>query len=72
VREFSNQKLFELIQAANYLNIKDLLDITCQRVADMIRGKTPEELRKLFNIDIEKEFTPEEAEEVKREGLWTW
>ncbi|KAK2966820.1 hypothetical protein RJ640_026501 [Escallonia rubra] len=36
--------------AASYLNIKSLLDLTCQTVADMIKGKTPEAIRKTFNI----------------------
>ncbi|GMP32059.1 hypothetical protein CsSME_00005992 [Camellia sinensis var. sinensis] len=30
--------------AANYLNIKSLLDLTCQTVAGMIKGKTIEEI----------------------------
>ena len=38
--------IVEFFQAANYLNIKSLLDLTCQTVADMIKGKTPEEIRK--------------------------
>ncbi|KAG5582016.1 hypothetical protein H5410_052643 [Solanum commersonii] len=40
----------ELVEAANYSNIKSLLDLTCQTVADMIKGKTPEEICKTFNI----------------------
>ncbi|KAK9941626.1 hypothetical protein M0R45_007328 [Rubus argutus] len=62
--------LFDLILAANYLNIKGLLDLTCQAVADMIKGKTPEEIRKHFNI--KNDFTPEEEEEVRRENQWAF
>eukprot|EP00735_Rhodelphis_limneticus_P003622 TRINITY_DN15111_c0_g1::TRINITY_DN15111_c0_g1_i1::g.24933::m.24933 TRINITY_DN15111_c0_g1::TRINITY_DN15111_c0_g1_i1::g.24933 ORF type:complete len:154 (-),score=31.53,sp/Q9LNT9/ASK4_ARATH/58.39/1e-58,Skp1/PF01466.14/1.2e+03,Skp1/PF01466.14/3.3e-40,Skp1_POZ/PF03931.10/3.1e-22,Skp1_POZ/PF03931.10/5.1e+03,Myb_DNA-binding/PF00249.26/0.084,Myb_DNA-binding/PF00249.26/1.7e+02,Med15_fungi/PF05397.7/5.7,Med15_fungi/PF05397.7/4.2,Med15_fungi/PF05397.7/1.4e+03,BTB/PF00651.26/0.092,HHH_5/PF14520.1/1.1,HHH_5/ len=60
--------LFYLILAANYLNIKSLLDLTCKTVADMIRGRTPEEIRQHFNI--KNDFTPEEEEEVRRENAW--
>ncbi|KAL1810983.1 hypothetical protein DCAR_0623082 [Daucus carota subsp. sativus] len=62
--------LFDLILAANYLNIKSLLDLTCQAVADMIKGKTPEEIRKTFNI--KNDFTQEEEEEVRRENAWAF
>ena len=62
--------LFDLILAANYLNIKSLLDLTCQTVADMIKGKAPEEIRKTFNI--KNDFTPEEEEEVRRENQWAF
>ncbi|CAN1226650.1 SKP1-like protein 1A [Linum perenne] len=58
------------LTSANYLNIKDLLDLTCQTVADMIKGKSPEEIRKIFNI--KNDFTPEEEEEVRRENQWAF
>ncbi|AES62449.1 SKP1-like protein 1 [Medicago truncatula] len=62
--------LFDLILAANYLDIKGLLDLTCQIVADMIKGKTPEEIRKTFNI--KNDFTPKEEEEVRWENQWAF
>ncbi|ESK89871.1 scf complex subunit skp1 [Moniliophthora roreri MCA 2997] len=61
------EMLFEIILAANYLDIKSLLDIGCKTVANMIKGKTPEEIRKLFNIN---EFTPEEEACIKMENKW--
>ncbi|KAL5699635.1 SKP1-like protein 1A [Ranunculus cassubicifolius] len=62
--------LFDLILAANYLNIKSLLDLTCQTVVDMIKGKQPEEIRKIFKI--ENDFTPEEEAEVRKENQWAF
>lgn len=51
------ETLFELILATNYLDIKPMLDMTCKNVANIIKGKSPEEIRKTFNIN---DFTPEE------------
>lgn len=60
--------LFSLILASNYLDIKPLLDLTCQTVANSIKGKTPEQVRQIFNI--KNDFTPEEEEQVRRENEW--
>lgn len=60
--------LFELILAANYMDIKPLLDLTCAKVASLIKGKTPEQIRRTFNI--ENDFTPEEEEAVRQENKW--
>ena len=60
--------LFEVILASNFFSIAELLDASCKTVSDLIKGKTPEELRKTFNI--KNDFTPEEEEQVRRENEW--
>lgn len=60
--------LFELVAAANYMDIKPLLDLTCATVASMIKGKTPEEIRRTFNIT--NDFSPEEEAQVREENKW--
>ncbi|KAK1355953.1 hypothetical protein POM88_049209 [Heracleum sosnowskyi] len=64
------ETLYDLILAANYLNIKSLLDLTCQTVAEMIKGRSPEEIRKKFNI--KNDFTPEEEEAIRKENAWAF
>lgn len=62
--------LYALVAAADYLKVQGLLDLTCKSVADMMRGKTPEQIREVFGI--ESDFTPEEEEQVRRENAWAF
>ncbi|KIV91644.1 E3 ubiquitin ligase complex SCF subunit sconC [Exophiala mesophila] len=66
--QVDQEMLFEIILAANYLDIKPLLDVGCKTVANMIKGKSPEEIRKTFNI--QNDFTPEEEDQIRRENEW--
>ncbi|KAK7363602.1 hypothetical protein VNO77_05750 [Canavalia gladiata] len=58
--DVDHQTLFNLVLSSNYLNMQSLLDLASNKIADIIKGKTPEEIRKFFNI--KDEFTPEEQE----------
>ncbi|KAL5206089.1 hypothetical protein ABZP36_034298 [Zizania latifolia] len=62
--------LFDVMMAANYLNIKGLLDLACQRTADLMKGKSPEQIRQTFGI--KNDFTPEEEEAIRKENAWAF
>ncbi|CAF0965713.1 unnamed protein product [Rotaria sordida] len=57
--KIDQNSLFQLLLAANYLDISKLIDIICKTVADMMNGKTTEQIRETFKIP--NDFTPEEA-----------
>jgi S-phase kinase-associated protein 1 len=60
--------IFGLILAANYMNIKSLLDLSCAKVSSLIKGKTPEEIRRTFNI--KNDFGTEEEKKMREENEW--
>lgn len=62
------QSLFQLILAANYLDIRTLLDMCCRTVADSVLGKTPKEIYAQFGVA--QELTAEEEAEIRRDNPW--
>ncbi|EEF46489.1 SKP1-like protein 4 [Ricinus communis] len=72
VKEVSGDQvmIFDLILAANYLEIQFLLDLLCKAVADLMNGKTVDKIRKMFNIV--NDYTPEEEAEVRKENEWAF
>ncbi|GFP89056.1 skp1-like protein 4 [Phtheirospermum japonicum] len=62
--------IYCVILAANYLNIKSLMDLTCDTMANMIKGYTVEQVRGFFGITTD--FTPEEEDQIRNENPWAF
>ena len=72
-KEFFNMDqaaLLQLIHAANFMNMPDLLLTACKTVANIIKERTVPEIREYFHI--ENDFTPEQEEHVKQSKLIDW
>lgn len=66
--DIDNEMLFELILGANYMDIKPLIELGCAKVASMIKGKSPEEIREKFKIS--NDFSEEEKQRIAEENKW--
>ena len=53
--EFINKQtkkiIFQIILGANYMDIKSLLHLGCAKIATLIKGKSPEEIKKILGED---------------------
>ncbi|XP_010420777.1 PREDICTED: SKP1-like protein 1B [Camelina sativa] len=58
------------ILAANHLCIDSLIDLACQAVADMIKDKTPYQIRKDFNI--KGDYTSAEENDIIEKNKWAF
>ena len=65
IKNYSLETCFQLIQAANYLAINSLIDLGCAWMTCHIKDRTPEFIRKTFNI--ENDFTEEEEAQLNEE-----
>ncbi|KAL7274201.1 hypothetical protein RUND412_002899, partial [Rhizina undulata] len=66
--QVNQEMLFELILAAKYFDIEPLLYVGCKTVANMIKGKSQDNIRKTLNI--ENDFTPEKEKKIRLENEW--
>ncbi len=66
--DVDQEVLFELIVASNWMDVKNLLELGCAKVATMLKDKTPEQIRKTFNIV--NDFMPAEEEQIRAENKW--
>lgn len=57
--------LFALMLAANYLEMKKLLEVCAKHVAFLIKDKDAAGIRELFGL--KPAFTPEEEEELRQQ-----
>ena len=56
-KELENPMVFDLLTAANYMQIKPLLDLACLTVTFELAGKNAEQIRDILNLPV---LTPEE------------
>ncbi|KIK63416.1 hypothetical protein GYMLUDRAFT_163098 [Collybiopsis luxurians FD-317 M1] len=59
----NKETLFKIISAANYLDIKPLLELGCKAIALTIKGMSTKEMRQFFGVV--NDFTPEEEVSIR-------
>ncbi|TKW42269.1 hypothetical protein SEVIR_1G373200v4 [Setaria viridis] len=68
VEGLSADDLYDLLLAANHLSIQGLIDVVCQRAADMIKGKTTQQIRDTFNLP--NDLTPADEAKLRQQRAW--
>lgn len=49
INGLSKKAVFQVILGANYMDIKSLLHLGCAKIATLIKGKSPEEIKKILS-----------------------
>ncbi|CAG2107861.1 unnamed protein product [Medioppia subpectinata] len=62
--------LFDIIAAANYMDIKGLVEVGAKHICAKIKGKTCTEVREM--LKIHNDFTPEEEAAIHKENEWIY
>lgn len=62
--DVEKEMLIDLVLAANLLDIRGLLEDSCQAVADLIGSRSPTEIRELFNCPDQSSTSLDEQSEL--------
>lgn len=68
INPLSPKALVELVRAANYLDVIGLLNLGCIKLAQIISGKTIEQVREMFGI--RNDFSGDEEEQIREINRW--
>ena len=57
------ETIYNIMVAANFFDIKSLVDLTAAKIASMIRGKSPKEIRDILKINNESKIIDNKIED---------
>jgi len=61
INKMSKKVIFQVILGANYMDLPSLLHLGCAKIATLIKGKSPEEIKNI--LSDESNEVPEEAKD---------
>ncbi|KAJ1721913.1 hypothetical protein LPJ53_003633 [Coemansia erecta] len=61
-------QLLDMANLADWLKVEKLMDVACKKIAGMVRNKSAEDIRKMFNIV--EDFDEKELEQIRKENEW--
>ncbi|MCD7456609.1 hypothetical protein HAX54_032328 [Datura stramonium] len=64
------EELFDVIMAANYLSIHELMELCCQSAADRLKNKSVRAVREMLKIT--NDLTEEEEKEIINDAPWAF
>jgi len=54
INNMSKKVIFQVILGANYMDVPSLLHLGCAKIATLIKGKSPDEIKQILSDDTEK------------------
>merc|ERR1711964_696544 len=66
INKQTKKVIFQIILGANYMDIKSLLHLGCAKIATLIKGKTPDEIKKILGDDEDGADTKDDGRRRRR------
>ena len=54
INKMSKKTIYKVMLAANYMDLPSLLNLSCAKIATLIKGKSPEEIKAILDVDSDE------------------